>query len=294
MTTRLFSHHLHLRCWATKYTDVALSATRSNSNSSLGDLLIRVRVLLPNSKQGPSTRINQNLTVLNQKRTFSYYTASGGGGDGGGVGMNSSRNLRAFPSYTIYGETCVLQMKCIMPKFKNVGQDGNIIAVSQQGRMIFEFIPASQSGIQWQRGISFALKPEEMGLLINQIPIYPVSFTRTLFADVQNVGDGNGMDGGRYDMVSDDDSVFKTMTVRPVDGAAISFQIDYIKNGIGGQVPPLNSTERNYECAPLDLNVQAGEWECLKLTAQKAIPLLIGWESLMEVAMKDAFVSRSS
>lgn len=185
-----------------------------------------------------------------------------------------------------------MQMKPIMPKFKSVGQDGNIIAVSQQGRMIFEFIPVNQSGIQWQRGISFALKPEEMGLLINQIPIYPVSFTRTLVADVG--GGMNGMDGGRYDMVSDDDSVFKTLTVSPIEGAAISFQIDYVKNGIGGQVPPLNSTERNYECAPLDLNVQAGEWECLKLTAQKAIPLLTGWESLMEIAIKDAMVSRSS
>lgn len=115
MTIRLFSHHLTLRCWATKYTDAALSA-RSNSNSnsntgrptrsSLSDLLL----LVPNSKnKNPSTRRN-NLTWRQQKRTLSYYTGAGGGGGGGGINSNSSRNLRAFPSYTIYGETSVLQV----------------------------------------------------------------------------------------------------------------------------------------------------------------------------------------
>jgi hypothetical protein len=200
------------------------------------------------------------------------------------------QNKRAFPSYTIFGETSVLSMKPIMPKFKATGQDGNIIALSQRGRMMFQFSPSSRSGIQWDEQISFALSAEELGLLVTQLPFHPVTFARHLVSDK-----GGGMNnGGRYDdIISNDDGVMKTMTVTPIEGAAISFEIDYKKNGVGGQVPPSGTSESNYQSAPMLLTVEAGEWEVLKLVAQESIPSLVGWKKLMDIATDEAITNRS-
>ena len=196
-------------------------------------------------------------------------------------------NLRAFPSYNIFGETCVLNVKPIMPKFKAVGQDGNILDVGERGRLMFSFIPRHPSGIQWKNQISFALSPEEVGLLTTQLPFNPCMFTRELKSY------SSGMNSERYASISDDDCVSKTMTIAPIEGASISFEIDYKKNGVGGQIPPVHANEDNHDFAPLNIVVQAGEWEVLRLAAQQSIPVLIGWTKLMEVASNDAVTKRS-
>ena len=199
----------------------------------------------------------------------------------------SNSNLIAFPSYNIFGETCVLNIQPIMPKFKSTGQDGNILNVSERGRMMFSFIPSTASRVQWNNKISFALSPEELGLLTTQIPFHPVTFTRELKAY------SSGMNNDRYASISDDESVSKTLTIIPVEGAAISFEIDYKKNGVGGQIPPANLNENYDDLAPLNIVVQTGEWEVLRLAVQESIPLLIGWTKLMDVALNNAVAKRS-
>lgn len=196
-----------------------------------------------------------------------------------------SGNNKAYPSIRFYGATCVLTMKPILPTFKSAGQYDNIIDINRRGSMLFEFAPRNQAGIQWNKQIGVALSPEELGLLVQQIPHHNVTFTRLLTA-------GDGMNGIRYNMVSEEDSVVKTMTVTPSGGGAIHFEIDFKKNGIGGQVPPSGTNEPNFDSAPLDLIVEAGEWEVLMLTAKESIPSLTGWRTLMNIAMNDSLNNR--
>jgi hypothetical protein len=192
------------------------------------------------------------------------------------------RNKRAFPAYTVFGETAVLTMQPIMPKFEFTGQDDSIIRLSQQGRMMFQFSPSSRTGIQWNKKIILALNVEELGLLVSQLPFHAVTFTRDIVGN-----NGDGMNEGRYNTISDDDSVVKTLSVTPLDGASIRFEIDYKKNGVGGQVPPNGTNENNFDSAPMHITVQAGEWEVLKSLAQESLPSLLGWKKLMDIATEN-------
>lgn len=192
------------------------------------------------------------------------------------------RNKRAFPAYTVFGETAVLTMQPIMPKFEFTGQDDSIIRLSQQGRMMFQFSPSSRTGIQWNKKIILALNVEELGLLVSQLPFHAVTFTRDIVGN-----NGEGRNEGRYNTISDDDSVVKTLSVTPLDGASIRFEIDYKKNGVGGQVPPNGTNENNFDSAPMHITVQAGEWEVLKSLAQESLPSLLGWKKLMDIATEN-------
>eukprot|EP00551_Chaetoceros_affinis_P001425 CAMPEP_0203641468 /NCGR_PEP_ID=MMETSP0088-20131115/6781_1 /ASSEMBLY_ACC=CAM_ASM_001087 /TAXON_ID=426623 /ORGANISM="Chaetoceros affinis, Strain CCMP159" /LENGTH=181 /DNA_ID=CAMNT_0050496921 /DNA_START=257 /DNA_END=802 /DNA_ORIENTATION=- len=179
-------------------------------------------------------------------------------------------------------------MKPMIPKFKTSGQDGNIINLSERGRMMFQFSPTSSSGIKWNENITFALSAEELGLLVSQLPYHPVTFVRELTSR-----QGSAFNDEKYDIVSDDDSVMKTFIVTPIEGASVHFEIDFKKNGIGGQMPPANSAERaNGLSAPMRVVLQAGEWEVLKSLAQESIPYLLGWRKLMDIAIEDAIKNR--
>ena len=202
--------------------------------------------------------------------------------------VSNTQKKTSFPQHYVFGETCVLTIKPIMPKFRSSGEHGNIITVGQPGRLMFQFSPSTQSGIKWNDQISFALSAEELGLLINQLPFHDVKFSRKLLSD-----NGDGMSGKRYNLVSDDDDgVFKTLTATPIEGAAILFEIDYKKDGVGGQSPPPGTNEHNWSHAPLNIIIQAGEWEVLKSIATDSIPSILGWRSSMEIALEDAVVNR--
>ena len=153
--------------------------------------------------------------------------------------------------------------------------------------MLFQFSPSSSNGVKWNEKISFALSAEELGLLVTQLPYHPVNFVREIMS-----GQDSGLNSERYNVVSDDNSVTKTLTATPIEGASIHFEIDYMKNGIGGQMPPPNTSESNCQSAPMRVVVQAGEWEVLKSIAHESIPYLVGWSKLMDIAILDAVRNR--
>jgi len=185
-----------------------------------------------------------------------------------------------------------------MPKFKqSQGQSsssGNTISLLQKGRMLLEFSPknqGNQKGFQWNEKISFALTVEEMGLLLSQLPHYTVTLSRRIG------GEGNGgFDASTYDLISTgtatNEYMDKVLTVEPGDGATVMFQIDYMKDGVGGQKPPAFVPNEISTFAPLHVIVEAGEWEVISAIFRDSIPHLLGWNQMMNVGVHNAMNER--
>lgn len=178
---------------------------------------------------------------------------------------------RAFPQYTIFGEKICLTLKAAMPTFKRAG--GNGIAVKQKGKIFFEFTPFMGNRWQWNDKTAVSLSPEETGLLISQLPHYPVSLVRSEGRNKM------GVDGGGTVITSggDDGEIKKVFTVTPANGV-ISFEVDYFQKGNGGQVHGF----------PMKIDVQLGEWEIVKSLLEESIPYLLGWRRMLDIATKDS------
>jgi hypothetical protein len=198
--------------------------------------------------------------------------------------------VRAFPQYSIVGESSLLSIKPIMPKFKSTSNDA--ISLQQKGSILMEFSPANpgnQMGWTWDEKIKFALSVEEIGLLISQLPHYPVTLTRTVGGD-QN----RGFNGDSYNLVSStsNETMDKVLTAEPGDGAIIKFRIDYMKDGVGGQIPPAAATNEISSSAPLEVVVEAGEWEVMLAIFKESIPHLLGWNKMMSIGVENAIQNR--
>jgi hypothetical protein len=203
---------------------------------------------------------------------------------------------RAFPSYSVMGKECLLTMKPIMPQFKSVSNDA--IALQQKGKMLLEFAPMNpgdKMGFQWDEKIGFALSVEEIGLLISQLPHYGVTLSRKMGGD-QNYS--TGFNGASYDLVSSTstststETIEKVMTVMPGDGATIVFKIDFMKDGMGGQLAPASATNEVSRSAPLEVTVQAGEWEVLLSLFRESLPYFSGWNKMMDIGIANAIRNR--
>lgn len=152
-------------------------------------------------------------------KSFSTYSGSDYGNEG----------LKAYPQYGVHGMT-YLVMKVMPPGFKVVKNNILNLDTTRKGRMLFEFTPRGADGrYAWTERVRFALSPEEMGLLVNQLPHYKVEFSR-----VQSVR-GEGDDP--YGTAITPDAPEKVLTVEPGELGAINFTIDYVKDGVGGQLP---------------------------------------------------------
>mmetsp|Transcript_6705 Transcript_6705/g.7580 ORF Transcript_6705/g.7580 Transcript_6705/m.7580 type:complete len:289 (-) Transcript_6705:303-1169(-) len=269
--------HLYYRDFSKKVLASLTTCTSTDTSSQQHQIQHRHQIQIQlnnslgtisrNSPSFPTTRPKHHVV---QKRYF-----------------DAARNMKVFPSYSVYGETSILNIKPIMPTFKTSGKEGNFISVDKKGRILFELSPITGNNINWGEMIKFALSVEELGLMISQLPFHQVRFVRQL-----NSMDGDGMNGSRYNTITNDESIEKTLTLTPSDGAAIMLELDYMKNGVGGQLPPMNTGEST--TAPQHILLQAGEWEVIRAIVQDSIPSLAGWKLLMDVAAKDALTNRSS
>jgi hypothetical protein len=142
--------------------------------------------------------------LLQQHRSFSSY----------------NRVQGAYPQYHVYGEKAMLAVKVIMPTFKRVIK-GESIAVDRAGRLLLEFIARSPAdgSFLWDNRVAFALSAEEVGLFCSQLPQNSIELSR------QRTSDG---------AVEYPDKVLKIV---PRPGAAVSFSVDYLKDGVPGQPP---------------------------------------------------------
>ena len=192
---------------------------------------------------------------------------------------------KAYPNYAVLGDT-FFQLKPIYPKFKHLGKDG--VGVQSKGRMCLELAPSkpgTKMGYQWDQKIAFMLSVEEIGLLLSQWQHNRLVFTRQIGGDQQR----GGFSGSGYDLVSTTtaDAMDKVLTVEPGDGATARFQIDFVKDGIGGQIPPTNETS-----APLEVVLQAGEMEVISTLMRDSIPYLTGWNKMLAIGVEHAVQTR--
>jgi len=207
---------------------------------------------------------------------------------------------RAFPQYTIFGDDALLSVKPLLPTFKPASRDG--VALDRKGKIMMAFTPRLDSdgsgvgGFRWDDQITIALAVEEVGLLINQLPSYEVEICRDGPRPGTTEGTGNmqyGMNSGAAQEgggVQISDAPDKVLTARPGEGATVSFKIDFVRDGVGGQISPVDNNSHH---APLEVVVQAGEFEVLKRIMESSIPYLLGWTSMMDIGIASMMRSGS-
>jgi hypothetical protein len=84
--------------------------------------------------------------------------------------------------------------------------------------------------------------------------------------------------------VMNEDTPDKVLRMTPGDGGIISFKIDYEKNGVGGQSPAYGGGE--HASGPLEVTAQLGEVQVVREIMRSSIPALVGWTTMLEVAMR--------
>lgn len=254
---------------------------RFGAVSRAADLVVSPR--LPASESVPSHAVRPYSATAGAFQSSQYY----GGDGGGGVGTPS----RAFPSYSIFGTDALLTMKPLLPTFKPAGGDG--VALDRRGKMMLSFTPSAagsdgggSGNWLWQEQLSIALTVEEVGLLVNQLPMHEVEISRS----GNNQG---GRGGGEYSLAPEpeiSDAPDKVLTATPGDGATVTFTLDFVRDGVGGQLSPLEENSRH---APMEVVAQAGDFEVLKRLMETSIPQLLGWNSMMDIGVQ-SMINRGS
>lgn len=83
----------------------------------------------------------------------------------------------------------------------------------------------------------------------------------------------------------------KVMTITPKEGGQFSLRVDFVKDGVGGQSPPATNTAAppgaGQPQGPLEVTVQLGEWEVMKCLMQSSIPMLVGWDAQVRIAVQN-------
>ena len=150
----------------------------------------------------------------------------------------SSRFRRAYPQYNIHGEEAMMSVKMIPPTFRAVKSDSVVMDQSRRGRLLLEFTARSSGrNYDWSNKIRFALSAEEVGLVCSQVPQHTVELVRKGHTTTTPFDDDSDSDS------DDDDDYFgpvtnnmpdKVLTVTPGDVGTVSFRLDFIKDGVGG------------------------------------------------------------
>eukprot|EP00571_Detonula_confervacea_P017319 CAMPEP_0172297456 /NCGR_PEP_ID=MMETSP1058-20130122/473_1 /TAXON_ID=83371 /ORGANISM="Detonula confervacea, Strain CCMP 353" /LENGTH=287 /DNA_ID=CAMNT_0013006613 /DNA_START=50 /DNA_END=913 /DNA_ORIENTATION=+ len=188
---------------------------------------------------------------------------------------------RGFPQYTIFGPDSALSVRAVLPQFKRAGNDG--VSVDRRGKLVLEFIPRNNTGagFSWQDKTLFSLSVEEVGLVLSQLPGNSMELSHPTY-NASSPNDGYGGDGQDTNVTQlSGEVVEKVMTVEPGEGATLTFKVDYMKGGVGGQTPP---GMEGLPTTPLEVTIQAGEFEVLKSICQTSIPYILGWNTCMDIA----------
>lgn len=129
----------------------------------------------------------------------------------------------------------------------------------------------------WTSKTIFSLTAEELGLLINQLPGNSVEMAHPIWDN--NAGGNAG--APEIATQTSGDAVEKVLTIEPGEGATLTFKVDYMKGGVGGQSPP---GVEEFPTTPVEITIQAGEFEVLKSIFQTSIPYILGWNTTMDIA----------
>jgi len=188
----------------------------------------------------------------------------------------STSFVRANPEYRIYGETCLLSFKALVPTFKGVGQSNKLV-VNKPGRMLLEFVPrlsGNNYGFSYSDRQAIALSPEELGLVLSQIP-------KNLSVRIFRDGSSRSYNSGGYS--SGGQGTFdKILTISPssTGSGSVSFGLT-----------PIDEHGRSIEDnqhgipPPMEVEVQAGEYEIVKSICNSSLTSLNGFDALLKCEM---------
>lgn len=153
------------------------------------------------------------------------------------------------------------------------------MSVERRGKLIVEFIPRNNTGagFAWNEKTLFSLSVEEVGLCLSQLPKNTVELSHATYSTA--AGDDEGPSSGVTQLAGD--AVEKVLTIEPGEGDTMTFKIDYMKDGVGGQTPP---GMEGLPSTPMEITIQAGEFEVLKSICQTSIPYILGWNTTMDIA----------
>jgi len=189
-----------------------------------------------------------------------------------------SSNVRsprtAHPQYHVFGEKNMMCFKIMLPGFRALKGDGIVTDKSKKGRMLLEFTPSNAEGrYQWNDQVRFGLSAEEVGLFCNQLPHHPIELSRSAMSSPPGEGD----EDHKIEPITND-RPDKVLKISPSDGASVTFCLDYVKDGIGGQS----------DSGPLEVVAQAGEFEVISAIMRSSLPVLVGWSPLVDIALKSS------
>ena len=86
----------------------------------------------------------------------------------------------------------------------------------------------------------------------------------------------------------------KVLIAEHGDRVSITFRIDYLKDGVGGQTPPAAATNEISSSVPLEFEVDAGEWEVSLAIMKESIPHLLGRNKMMSIGVENAVQNRDN
>lgn len=152
------------------------------------------------------------------------------------------RIVRAYPQYSIFGETHMVSFKLIPPVYRLVKGGAMVVDNSKRGKILVEFTArASTGGFAWNEQVRFALSPEEVGLISSQLPQYPVEFSR--IAAVSSEEEDSSFGG-----TVTNDQPAKVLSMAPGPGAAATISLDFVLDGVGNQTPQMGTTWVSLSC----------------------------------------------
>jgi Whirly transcription factor len=148
----------------------------------------------------------------------------------------SPRIQRAYPQYSIFGETHMVAFKMIAPTYRLVKGGAIVVDSTKRGRILVEFTTRTPTGgFAWNEQVRVALTPEEVGLICSQLPQYPVEFSRLA------VNTNDEEENGFGDTVTNDMPA-KVLSLTPGPGAGVTLLLDFVLDGVGNQAPQLGQT----------------------------------------------------
>jgi hypothetical protein len=171
----------------------------------------------------------------------------------------------------------MLTVKMIVPGYRLVKGDSLVVDTARKGRLLFEFTPrGSEGGYIWNDQSRFALSAEEVGLFCNQLPQFEIELSRS-----SNVAASADEENMRFGPITND-MPEKVLRVTPGEGGTVNFQLDYVKDGIGGQSPGVGQDGSG----AMEVSVQAGEFEVILSIMRTSLPVLAGWSPLIDIAVQ--------
>jgi hypothetical protein len=117
--------------------------------------------------------------------------------------------------------------------------------------------------------VRFGLSPEELGVIIHQLPHHPVEFIRRGASEDSQYSNSNG---------SSNNKLVRIAPQANNNSGVVSFVLDYEKDGVTGVGPE----------GPFEVHVQLGEFQVIHELMRTSIPIVTGWSTLLESGVQHA------